>query len=205
MYGSIVDKIARAGLAFAERPVLVGRYLSSQLSTPIKLGTPWLSYPAIEFLMRWSSGRQQKAHVLEYGSGGSTIFWRQFGFSVVSVESESEWQSFVENELQRRGLLSDFEIRYSELKSSADVEKFVAAGYGSFDVVLIDSAESSDTGPVRLRLFEFAETVIKPGGIIVFDDSWRYGVVSGNFNTRIDFKGLGPCRPGVTQTSIFFY
>lgn len=205
MYGSTIDKIGRVARALVERPTIIGPYISSQFSSPLKLGTPWLSYSAIEFLKCWIGGRQRDTQVLEYGSGGSTVFWRRCGCSVVAVESETEWQSFVESELEVRGLRADVDMRHSELRVSSDVEKFVSVGNGEFDIVLIDSAENEQTGPVRLRTLEFAETVVRPGGIIVLDDSWRYGLLRGRFSTQIDFRGLGPCRPGVTQTTILFY
>src|ERR1022692_694672 len=74
-----------------------------------------------------------------------------------------------------------------------------------FDVIVVDGAE--DAVPVRPICFYHAENFINPGGIIVVDDSWRYPElrrINRAAKHRI-FKSVGPCRPGVTSTDIFFY
>ena len=55
--------------------------------------------------------------------------------------------------------------------------------------------------------FERAENQIKPGGIIVIDDSWRYpGLRKKNRAKEFrEFRSVGPCRPGVTSTDVYFY
>ena len=60
---------------------------------------------------------------------------------------------------------------------------------------------------MRPVCFQLAETVIKPGGIIIVDDAWRYADIIKNHlaKERRDFQSIGPCRPGVTSTDIYFY
>jgi hypothetical protein len=51
------------------------------------------------------------------------------------------------------------------------------------------------------------EDRVKPGGIIVLDDSWRYAAPRlRNKAKRFEvFESVGPCRPGCTTTDVFFY
>jgi predicted O-methyltransferase YrrM len=60
---------------------------------------------------------------------------------------------------------------------------------------------------VRPVCFARAERQVRPGGIIVVDDSWRYPALRQANRARHfrDFQSVGPFRPGVTSTDIFFY
>lgn len=74
-----------------------------------------------------------------------------------------------------------------------------------YDIILIDNYEEN----IQLRpiCFYAAEKSIKPGGIIIIDDSWRYTELRKN-NSAKDvqiFKSIGPGRLGVTSTDIYFY
>jgi predicted O-methyltransferase YrrM len=74
-----------------------------------------------------------------------------------------------------------------------------------FDVIVVDGSE--EWTQVRPICFKKAETRVKPGGIIIVDDSWRYPVLRQN-NSAKSYKvcqSVGPGRPGVTSTDIFFY
>ena len=74
-----------------------------------------------------------------------------------------------------------------------------------FDVIVVDGTE--EWHHVRPICFQHAETFIKPGGMIIVDDSWRYpSLRAKNAAKRHEvFQSVGPCRPGVTSTDIFFY
>jgi hypothetical protein len=74
-----------------------------------------------------------------------------------------------------------------------------------FDVIVVDGSEEWTL--VRPVCFEKAESYVKPGGIIVVDDSWRYpGLRKSNHARHCKvFQSVGPCRPGVTSTDVFFY
>ena len=74
-----------------------------------------------------------------------------------------------------------------------------------FDIIVVDGSE--EWTQVRPICFQKAEARMKWGGIIVVDDSWRYpGLRERNRakSLRI-FQSVGPCRPGVTSTDVFFY
>ena len=73
------------------------------------------------------------------------------------------------------------------------------------DVIVVDGTE--EWNYVRPTCFRHAEKFIKPGGIIVVDDSWRYPELHRKHRAKRvqSFQSVGPCRPGVTSTDIFFY
>jgi predicted O-methyltransferase YrrM len=75
----------------------------------------------------------------------------------------------------------------------------------SFEVLVVDGSE--EWTQVRPACFAKAEQHVKPGGIIVVDDSWRYPGLRQNNRAKEHrvFQSVGPCRPGVTSTDVFFY
>jgi hypothetical protein len=56
---------------------------------PLALGIPWICYPAIDFLEHHLVGKRKAA--FEWGMGGSSVFLRKRGCTVVSVEHSKEW------------------------------------------------------------------------------------------------------------------
>jgi len=74
-----------------------------------------------------------------------------------------------------------------------------------YDVIVVDGQE--DSIQVRPECFWKAEKHVKPGGIIVVDDSWRYPQLKTTNKAKKwrDWKGVGYCRRGVTSSCIFFY
>jgi predicted O-methyltransferase YrrM len=60
---------------------------------------------------------------------------------------------------------------------------------------------------VRPMCFHHAENFIRQGGIIVVDDSWSYPELRRENRAKKCrvFKSIGPSRPGVTSTDVFFY
>ncbi len=74
-----------------------------------------------------------------------------------------------------------------------------------FNVIVVDGTE--EWIQVRPICFSRAETRIKAGGIIVVDDSWRYPQLRTNHCAKYyrTFQSVGPGRPGVTSTDVFFY
>lgn len=100
MDGNLFIKIARAAYSIAERPLNFNSYLSSQFSTPLSLGLPWISYPAIDFLERYL---RPEMDVFEFGSGGSTVYFSSRVGSVTAVEEDAKWATLVEAELKKTG------------------------------------------------------------------------------------------------------
>ena len=119
---------------------------------------PWIAYDAIDEVRRFLSPAH---HVLEYGSGMSTIWFASRTKHVVSVESDATWFAAVGALLQER--------------SHTNVERLLISGpaYATavaarmFDLILID-------GDYRAECAEHAVSMVKPGGLIYLDNSDKH-------------------------------
>jgi hypothetical protein len=209
MRGNVSTKIARLGAHLLTHPHYVRRYMQQSLlthKTPLDLELPWFSYAAIEFL---NSFLKPHMKVAEYGSGGSTLFFARRVKFVYAVEDNREWYDRV---VRRLGELwiKNVEVTFCpfDFRDPVGFEKsdyLHALPEEPQDVISIDSSE--EWIHVRPTCFRFAEKRIKPGGIIILDDSWRYPEPrQRNRAKRVQtFQSVGPCRPGVTTTDVFFY
>jgi hypothetical protein len=157
------------------------------------LPIPWFTYPAIDFLSQLDlAGRT----VFEWGSGASTLFWAGRARSVVSVESEPEWHQRVASTAP-----SNVEL----LLVSREVEEYAGAirGHGRFDVIVVDG-----TGESRPRCCELALEHVRPGGIVILDNSdlWlkSAAILRGGGLIQADFTGFVPLDTGAHCTSVFF-
>ena len=119
---------------------------------------PWLPYPVLRFLARriepsWS--------ILEYGSGGSTLWLARRATRVVSVESDPLWFERVRGALAERGIVN------VDQRLFVEPDRYAAAGdppAASFDFVLIDGAWRDRCVAQALRL-------ARPEGCIYLDNS----------------------------------
>jgi predicted O-methyltransferase YrrM len=209
MKGSNLTKLSRVIADLATHP----RYIPSYVScgpfsgrSPLPLGLPWFSLSAIHFL---DSFVAKPMSVFEYGSGGSTVYFARRATSIVSTEDNRNWLERVQTELSSLGL-NNVELQYRAFDFHC-CERFAESAYlhsipdGAFDIIVIDGTE--ENVPVRPACFYHAESRIKPGGIIIVDDSWRYPELRAVNRAKSwrEFRSIGPCRPGVTSTDIYFY
>ena len=174
--------------------------------TPLDLEIPWFSYAAIDFLETFLKPDMM---VCEYGSGGSTLFLARRTRFVYSIEDNAEWLERVSQRLRDKGLINvHLELRPFDFKDPVGFEHssyLHAMPDELFDVIVVDGSE--EWTQVRPVCFHHAEKHIKPGGIIVVDDSWRYPILRTSHRAKHFkiFQSVGPCRPGVTSTDVFFY
>lgn len=209
MHGTISQKIGRVLGNLVTHPQYISRCITHNVlsdKTPLDLEIPWFSYAAIDFLEGFLKPNMK---VFEYGSGGSTLFFAQRVKSVLSIEDNPEWYERVRRRLTEKGvrnaamILCPFDFKNPVgFEASSYLRALPAEG---FDVLVIDGSE--EWSQVRPICFEAAEKRVNPGGIIVVDDSWRYPALRKNHHAqrlRV-FQSVGPCRPGVTSTDIFFY
>ncbi len=202
-------RIPRVGWYLLTRPQDIVPYIKfgrSLRHTPLSLGMPWWSFGAtraVEAILR------PDMEVFEFGSGGSSIFLASHAARVTSVEDETKWAELVRSEARRRNL-ANLEVlhRPFDFHNPADFrgsDYLAALEAGPYDMIVVDGKEESEK--VRDICFWKAEERIKPGGIIVLDDSWRYPQVKARNKARAftDYKGTGYCRMGVTSTCLFFY
>jgi precorrin-6B methylase 2 len=209
MHGTIPQKVGRLITNLVFHPQYISRCITHNVfnrKTPLELEIPWFSYAAIDFLEDFL---KPEMNVCEYGSGGSTFFFARRVRSVFSIEDNPMWHQLVSERLQRQCVRNvQLTLHPIDFKNPIGVERSAylnAVPDQRFDVIVVDGSE--EWTQVRPVCFEKAESHVKPGGIIVVDDSWRYAALrtaNGARDHRV-FQSVGPCRPGVTSTDIFFY
>jgi hypothetical protein len=209
MKGSIPQKLGRLVANLLIHPKYLPRCIEHNVingTSPLDLEVPWFSYAANDFLAEYLRPHMT---VCEYGSGGSTLFYARRSKFVHSIEDRDKWYELVSARLLELEISNvEIMLRPFDFKNPIGFEHseyLHAMPDDQFDVISIDSSE--EWTQVRPICFAHAEKHIKPGGIIVVDDSWRYpGLRTNNKAKRFRiFQSVGPCRPGVTSTDIFFY
>jgi len=209
MYGTVSQKIGRVLTNLILHPQYISRCLVHNLvkgKTPLDLELPWFSYAAIDFLQ---SFLKPEMTVCEYGSGGSTLFLARRVKSVFSIEDNPQWFERVSLRLRQEEINNvTLKLFPFDFKNPVGFERssyLNAIPEQRFDVIVVDGSE--EWSQVRPVCFAKAESRINNGGIIVVDDSWRYPILRQNHRARRFeiFQSVGPCRPGVTSTDIFFY
>lgn len=171
-------------------------------------GEPWLTFPARDFLNR---AIRPGMSVFEYGTGGSSVFFLKHGARLVSVEHDRGWADRVRQEIQSpmsdqwkllhispepggRGNPEKPEdcvsahpayAQRSFRKYAASIDAYPDE---SFDIVLVD-------GRARPSCYQHAQSKIKPGGMLILDNSERprYHFVHEDLQSR-DWKRR--CFPG---------
>lgn len=209
MHGTIPQKIGRVVADLVRHPQYIPRSLAHNVvngKSPLDLGLPWFSYEAIDFLEDFLKPHMS---VCEYGSGGSTLFFARRVKSVFSIEDNPKWFELVSQRVKRESLLNvTLELCPFDFKNPVDFENSAylhALPNEQFDVIVVDGSE--EWIQVRPRCFKMAEMRVNRGGIIVVDDSWRYPELRRTHRAQSYkiFQSLGPCRPGVTSTDVYFY
>ena len=209
MKGSLPVKIGRVVANLALNPRYVPRTLRHNVingASPLDLELPWFSYAAIDFL---ANELKPDMDVCEYGSGGSTLFFARRTDRVFSIEDNAKWFELVTGRVKELGL-NNVELKLCpfDFKNPKGFEKsdyLHAIPKRKFDVIVVDGTE--EWHHVRPVCFQHAEKFMKAGGMIIVDDSWRYPSLRAKNGAKRHevFQSVGPCRPGVTSTDIFFY
>lgn len=209
MHGTVAQKVGRVITNLITHPQYIPRCVTHNVingKTPLDLEIPWFSYAAIDFL---NGFLDKQMSVCEFGSGGSTLFFARRVKSVVSIEDNPRWYELVSRRLDEKSVRNvRLRLYPFDFKNPVGFENSAylnALPNEKFDVIVVDGSE--EWHQVRPVCFERAERHIKEGGIIVVDDSWRYpGLRENNHAKRCQvFQSVGPCRPGVTSTDVFFY
>ncbi len=197
------------------------RYLPVWLSSlrsrqsPLSSQMPWIPYPALAFLQRRLS---RDATVLEYGSGGSTLWLAQRAGTVTTVEHDATWHAMVEQELRRYDLQNCTVLlrspervdgaagldRYPSARMDGSFRAYVqvaeAFADDSLDVVLVD-------GRSREACLLAAASKLKPGGILMLDDSYRSRYESAMRRLddwpRTEFSGVRPYSISPSRTTFW--
>ncbi len=193
----------------ATHPQMLPTYIRQSINrsvSPIALELPWISFAAIQWLEKFL---KPSFAVAEFGGGGSTLFFAGRTASVLCVESHQDWIQKIEDALAERNI-SNVSVQLHPF-DPRDQEAYARSGYlasiegNSYDVILVDGYE--EDVELRPTCFYHAQEHVREGGIIIVDDSWRYLSLRENNRAKEwrEFRSIGPCRPGVTTTDIFFY
>ncbi|MEP7380318.1 MAG: hypothetical protein ABI910_01460 [Gemmatimonadota bacterium] len=161
---------------------------------------PWISWPCIDYL---NERVRADDRVLEWGGGGSTLFFLQKGCTVVTVESNDYWRERLDS------LVSDrererWELRFVPADSNdatrADEYMSTVDEGAPWNLVLVD-------GWNRLKCARRAMSTLRPGGLLIFDnaDEPQYREVATMLAgwQRLEFSGLGPGRSWATKTDVY--
>ena len=199
--------------------LLQPQYLPSYLAhlprwgrSPLDLGLPLWPYAAIS---RCARLLRPDSRVFEFGTGGSTVFLARRAATVESVEDSAAWHQAVTTRLAQLGL-AHATVLQRDLPASDPTHPhwpaYLAPLHGQYDLIVIDGQDNTDlrfgeSGHLRTHCFFHSENFIRPGGVIVVDDSWRYPALrSASKARRVEtLASVGPCRYGVTTADFYYY
>jgi hypothetical protein len=213
MEGNLVTRSAHGFLHMVRRPRHGVRWVRDRVSkaTPLELGLPWFSWPAIEYLEKTHC--RPGARAFEYGGGGSTLYLLDRGCRVRTAENSPDWAEQVLTRARAAGYETRLDLRVVDMPEHPTVaERKLTECYVAqidapepWDLVIVDGVDG--TPSTRLECLERARTSLAPGGAIVLDDAWRKTYdrapeLLPGF-TRHVFVGLGPARWGVTRTDVY--
>lgn len=118
-------------------------------------GEPFIPRPAIDLLAKHL---KPHAHVLEWGSGYSTVWFSHHAGAVWSVENDRQIMNAVRELLQKADRWNVFQL------FAADQEQYaqIVESLGAFDAVLVD-------GLNKLTCVGMAKNHVKRGGLLMIN------------------------------------
>ena len=182
----------------------VGAWLSipsvvSHRIAGLQTRSPWMVPSAVSFISRRIEPHWR---VFEFGSGSSTVWYAARAAEIYSLEDDPVWYEIVSGQLRANGL-NNCRLKLASLRSFPDYIK--AFDDDAFDLVVVDSNEAK-TGD-RISCLEAARPKVKPGGLLVLDDSDRPSYQMAPELLRgwplQRFAGLKPLPLIAVETSIF--
>lgn len=181
---------------------------------------PWITFEARDWLNSHLAGDMS---IFEYGSGGSTIYFSRSGGKVISVEHDPVWHDAVSATLRKLGIVNvDYRLEppsptrnsdggdigpgtfRSHVQKDMDFSSYVnsisSVPDGTLDVVFVD-------GRARNSCISLAKGKVKPGGVLVLDNSERREYDPGravmNDWEVLEFWGPGPYGHDFWGTTIW--
>jgi len=161
----------------------------------IALDLPWWNVEATREIADFL-GARGNARVFEYGSGASTVWLAQRCGEIVTVEHDKPWLDKFQRQTKDHDNVS---LLYRPIDNGPDAYvKAIDEFDGEFDVIVID-------GRHRSACLKQAESRLKHGGIVVFDDSGRSryrGAIEGSVLAETRHYGRSYCVPYPDYTSL---
>lgn len=154
---------------------------------------PWLNYSCIDFLGKFLA--QRRVNIFEWGSGYSTLFFKEHASRVHSCEDNKEWFDTVRN---LAGEAKNLELVYRPSKA-----EYLNEIVGSYDLIVVD-------GSHRPECLDLAAKFIKSDGIILLDNSDDHNLDNSIFDLdskgfySISFTGLIPSYAYKNVSTVFF-
>lgn len=148
--------------------------------------TPAMSEETVKFI---ESIITRDMRILEFGSGGSTIWFAKRAKKVISFEHQKDWYLAVKERLNKRGhnnVSLNLRPRY--------LYKMKPRIYGRFDIILVDpKARNKDNEIIQSRLLcaKFSYQFLKPGGYLIIDDTrTKISSMARKFMNRLGWKEI---------------
>ncbi|MBU2544919.1 protein-L-isoaspartate O-methyltransferase [Patescibacteria group bacterium] len=175
-------------------------WMKSSKSNSLKDNVPWLTFECQEWL---DSVLNKNMTVLEWGSGGSTVYISKKVKKMISIEHIPEWHASVVKELQKNNIENCEYIlkKYDENKGYKNYyEAIDSFPDETFDLVIID-------GRSRNSCISYAMRKIKKEGFLLLDNSERKRYSPGmdllkNWE-RKDILGVGAYNAEEWQATIW--
>jgi predicted O-methyltransferase YrrM len=169
------------------------RLVRTRKRSTLDVRLPWLPFAVIDMLAE-EVGRESR--IFEYGGGGSTAWFADRAGQVVTVEHDEAWHGAL---VAAMGDFDNVDLIWTE-----NLEEYVATidSYSEepFDVIVVDGRE-------RVACVERAMHRLKPGGLLILDDSARpkYARARSLMEgwPRRDYFGFVPCKDQPGDTTIW--
>lgn len=167
---------------------------------------PWFSFKIINFLNSHLS-KKIKINVLEFGGGGSSMFFIDKKCNLTVIESSEEWYKKIFNLLNKSKIyLIKYDLNYFNTVMYINNLIKVLDNSELFDIIVLDHFENDEN--IRLKIFPFIISKLNKNGFIILDDPWRYFLELNDLLIKFPnitlkrFTGFGPGRIGITETCI---
>jgi len=161
----------------------------------IRLQLPWWNVAATKEVEAFLAQRPE-AEVFEYGAGASTVWLANRTKCVVTAEHDEAWAEKIRDRLRDHDNVVF--LQRPIVDGGEEYSRAIHEPGSDFDIIVID-------GRHRARCLREARSRLKPGGMIVFDDSgrarYRSSIAESGLNERHHF-GRSFCVPYPDHTSI---
>lgn len=123
---------------------------------------PWLTDGAVRFLEEFFQ-KHDEPSVLEFGSGSSSVWFAKRTKNLTSIEHDKDCHDLVKSKIRA---MSNTENVKLILKARPYFDVCKQFSTESFDLILVDGRE-------RVGCIKAAISLLKPGGIMMLDNSER--------------------------------
>ena len=157
---------------------------------------PWWSYGVIDFV---EERLTKNMSILEFGSGGSTVWLADRVAGVVTVENDPEWADIVKSFLPANAYLIELSIPGQLIR--ADLPVMMRS---EFHLLIVDALAN------RIECAKAGLPFLAHNGVVLWDntdgDDWheiKTLMTSEGFK-EISFNGIAPQEVSLSRTTIFY-